>query len=76
MGRSIVRSKKKKVSCNQRLKSSKIIQLDTSVFDKSGGTSLSFVPNNLKALQVFPLQKKNRTHIDLDEHKPRFLEGS
>ena len=53
---SIVRSKKRKLSCNQRLKSSKIIQLDTSVFDTSGGTSLSFVPKNLKVLKVFLLQ--------------------
>ena len=35
MGRSIIKTKKRKSSCNQRLKSSKIIQLDTSVFDPS-----------------------------------------
>ena len=45
MGRSIARSKKRKFSCNQHLKSSKFIQLDTSISDPSLSASTSKMAN-------------------------------
>ena len=45
MGRSIARSKKRKFSCNQHVKSSKFIQLDTSISDPSLSASSRKIVN-------------------------------
>ena len=45
MGHSIARSNKRKFSCNQHLKSSKFIQLDTSISDPSLSASSRKIVN-------------------------------
>ena len=45
MGRSIARPKKRKFSCNQHLKSSKFIQLDTSISNPSLSASSRKIVN-------------------------------
>ena len=55
MGRSIARTKKRKFSCNQHLKSSKFIQLDTSISDPSLSASSRKIVN----IEISGSQKNN-----------------
>ena len=62
MGRSIARTKKRKFSCNQHLKSSKFIQLDTSISDPSSSASSRKIVNT----EISGSQKNYNIIINFD----------